>query len=170
MFLSYIMILDELLTFPKKCSFPVNNKHNLTLKKEWPVVGKLSLYQPVFCVCYLPLFRSFPHLKKLFLYYVLDLLNWTFTFVFAEGDMPSTVVTPLPRLQTMSNSREEEVRTGAGRSTGESSSSSCLTVQVQVDRTTQHMAETRSWVKKGLNAIQLLQSYLSRWINLQLKW
>lgn len=66
--------------------------------------------------------------------------------------MPSTVVIPLPHLQTMSNSREGEVRTGAGQSTGESLNSSCLTVQEQVNCTAQHMAWTQRWVAEGLNS------------------
>lgn len=64
---------------------------------------------------------------------------------FAEGDMPSTVVTPLPHLQTMSLiSRDGEVRTGADQSTGESISSRCHTVQV----------DNSTWVehKGGLNS------------------
>lgn len=74
------------------------------------------------------------------------------SFVFTEEDTPSTVVTPLPPPQTMSNSRDGEVRTGAGQSTGESLSSSCLTGQVKVDKTAQHMAGTpiiplKTWIE-----------------------
>lgn len=47
---------------------------------------------------------------------------------FAEEDTPSTTVTPLPHLQTMSNFKEGEIKTGAGLSTGEGKNSNYQTV------------------------------------------
>jgi len=53
-------------------------------------------------------------------------------FDLAEGDMPSIAATPHPLLQTMRSSRDEGVRTGVGRSTGESSSCYiCIGVRMQ---------------------------------------
>lgn len=47
---------------------------------------------------------------------------------FAEEDTPSTTVTPLPHLQTMSTFREGEIKTEAGLSTGEGKNSNYQTV------------------------------------------
>lgn len=47
---------------------------------------------------------------------------------FAEEDTPSTTVTPLPHLQTMSSFKEGEIKTGAGLSTGEGKNSNYQTV------------------------------------------